>query len=498
MADLKLFDYQESIVTDLQQGFKDGHRVQMLALATGGGKTETAAYLMNLAAERGNRSAMTMDRRKLVEQTSERLDKYNIDHGVMMAGHWRYHTYKSIQICSTQTLEAKGTFPNLKLMIVDEAHCSRKAVNDFIKNTDVKVIGLSASPFTKGLGKIYTNVVNGPTYAKLVENKRLVPLRVFVAKQIDMEGAKKVGGEWSQQEASERGMKITGDVVSEWIKKTYEIYGRPVKTIVFCGGVAHGEDLAKSFAQAGYNFVNISYKDSDEDKAEAFEEFKRPDSTIHGLIATDILTKGFDAPDVLIGVSARPFTKSFSSHVQQLGRVMRTFDGKEYATWLDHSGNYLRFLEDWEDLYHNGVQSLDDGKEKPRKEPTPKEKEAALCSNCGNPWGPTDTCQHCGHKRPRRNNVIQLPGQMEEIRIGKSSQKAASNKRELYAMCVSYAKLHSAPEKQRGRAAYIYKDITGEWPPKEFAFEKTPWVEISTPVLNRIKRNNIAFSRARA
>jgi superfamily II DNA or RNA helicase len=50
------------------------------------------------------------------------------------------------------------------------------------------------------------------------------------------------------------------------------------------------------------------------------EEFAKPDSEITGLIATDILTRGFDVPDVVFGVSARPFSKSLSSHVQQMGK----------------------------------------------------------------------------------------------------------------------------------------------------------------------------------
>jgi DNA repair protein RadD len=56
----------------------------------------------------------------------------------------------------------------------------------------------------------------------------------------------------------------------------------------------------------------------------------------------------------MIGVSARPFTKSFMSHVQQMGRVMRSYPEKDFALWLDHSGNYLRFQEDWDELYHDG------------------------------------------------------------------------------------------------------------------------------------------------
>jgi superfamily II DNA or RNA helicase len=176
--------------------------------------------------------------------------------------------------------------------------------------------------------------VNPTTTKELIDSKLLTPLRVFIAKEIDMDGAKKVAGEWSQAEATSRGMKITGDIVAEWIKKTHEIYGKPMKTIVFSAGVAHGQDLAKQFAEHGYNFVSISYKDDDDFKKEVIEEFGKPDTDIHGLIATDILTKGFSVDDVHIGVSARPFSKSLSSHIQQMGRVMRNHPTKQFARWL--------------------------------------------------------------------------------------------------------------------------------------------------------------------
>ena len=159
-------------------------------------------------------------------------------------------------------------------------------------------VAQNATPFTKGLGKIYTNVVLGSTTETLVINKWLSPLKVYIAKQIDMKGAKKIAGEWSADVVTERGMLLTGDIVQEWIKKTHEIFGKPEKTIVFCAGVAHGQDLVKQFAEKGYNFVSVSYKDNSEFKRQTIEDFSKPDTTIHGLIATDILTRGFDVPDV--------------------------------------------------------------------------------------------------------------------------------------------------------------------------------------------------------
>lgn len=474
---LKLREYQINTLDGLRKGFAAGHRSQMLYSPTGGGKTEMAIALLDATHKKGNRAAMILDRIILCDQTSQRLEKYKIEHGVLQSGHWRYRPYENIQVCSAQTLEKRGSFPGLTLMIVDEAHAMRSQTVEFIKNNpSIKVIGLSASPFTKGLGNVYEHVVSTVTTKELVDQKVLCPLRVFVAKEIDMTGAKKVAGEWSQAESTKRGMQITGDIVSEWIRKTHEIFGRPRKTIIFCSGVEHGADLSKKFAEQGYNFISISYKDDDDFKRDVIEDFSKPDTEIHGLIATDILTKGFDVPDVMIGVSARPFSKSLSSHVQQMGRVMRGYEGKEFAVWLDHAGNYLRFQEDWEEIYNNGVHELDDGREKAKKEKTDKEKEAAKCPKCGHLWaGGSDTCVHCGYTREKRSMVESVPGEMEELKSGKGTML---DKQEFWSMC-QYKKLHNGWTDARCKASY--HGLYGVWPkglldvpkPPDIKFEKT-------------------------
>jgi len=416
VRDLLLRDYQEAILGKLRQAFIEGHKAVVLVAPTGAGKTEMAMALLGATADKGNRAAMILDRIVLCNQTSARLDSYGMDHGVMQSGHWRFRPGERIQVCSAQTLEKRGSMPGMKLLVVDECHNTRKQTIEFIKNNPgIMVVGLTATPFTKGLGKIYSTVVSAITTRELVAMDMLAPLRVYIAKEIDMTGAKKVAGEWSTGEAEERGIKITGDVVTEWVKKTHEVFGGPRKTVVFAAGVKHAADLAQKFTDAGYNFVSLSYKDDDEFKAEAIREFSKPDSSIVGLVATDILTKGFDVPDVMVGVSARPFSKSLSSHIQQMGRVMRKHPGKDFALWLDHSGNYLRFAEEWEDIYTNGVTELDDAKEKAKREPSDEEKEAAKCPRCNAFWpGRADACACCGFVRPQRNNVTETPGELAE------------------------------------------------------------------------------------
>jgi DNA repair protein RadD len=487
---LELFDYQVGVLDLLREGFAEGHRSQMLVAPTGAGKTEMAISLLQAAAKRGNRAGILMDRTVLCDQTSQRLQKYGIDHGVMQADHWRYRPYERIQVCSAQTIEKRGSFPGLRLLIVDEAHQTRKQTVEFIKNNpEVKVVGLSATPFTKGLGNVYSNVVSSVSTQELVNRKRLVPLRVFIAKEIDMTGARKVAGEWGKDEVNDRGMKITGDIVAEWVKKTHEVFGGPRKTVVFCAGVEHGADLSKKFAEAGYNFVSLSYKDDDQYKQDAIAEFAKPETSIHGLIATDILTKGFDVSDTMIGVSARPFSKSLSSHIQQMGRVMRSHPGKEFALWLDHSGNYLRFREDWDEVYENGVQTLDDGKEKPKKEPTQKEKEAAKCPKCSAFWpGNADTCPSCGHVRLRLSLVESVPGMMEEL-AGTNAMRQM--KREWLAglRWICQTRGYSA-----GWTANKFKEKFGSWPNNIHVDPAPPTLEVQRWVKSRA----IAWAKGRA
>jgi len=487
--ELALRDHQSKVIDELRDGVRQGVQAQLLYAPTGFGKTEVAIALMKATRDKWKRAAMVLDRLVLVDQTSLRLTKYKLPHGVYQSQHWAFDPKQLLQVCSAQTLEARNGIPNVDLLIVDEAHIARKSTVDFIKkHPEVKVVGLTATPFTKGLGDVYKRVVCGATNEWLVDNQWLTPLKVFIAKEIDMAGAKKVAGEWAQDVVTERGMKITGDIVEEWVRKTHEIFGKPEKTIVFCAGVAHGADLVEQFARKGYNFVSISYKDDDEFKRQAIDDFSKPDTEIHGLIATDILTRGFDVPDVKIGVSARPFSKSLSSHIQQMGRVMRPHPSKQFAVWLDHSGNYLRFQDDWDEVYSDGVKELDKRVERAKKELTEKEKAQAKCPVCGHIWPKgADHCPSCGHVRVKRNQIEAVAGELHELFTG---QHKRDDRQNFYSELLHYARqrnynLHWASHK--------YKEKFGVWP--RGLDEATRPTSLATS--NWIKSRNIAWAKAR-
>lgn len=478
---MRLRDYQESSLDSLRAGLREGRRSQILVLPTGGGKSLCAAHLLRSAQAKGSRAAFVVDRISLLDQISATLDRYDIDHGVIQAGHWRRRHSELIQVCSAQTLEKRGFMPDMRLLIIDECHVVRKQTAQFIASSRIPVVGLTATPFTSGLHEIYQGVVNVTTTDRLIAEKHLAPLKVYACVAADMAGAKTVAGEWAASEAAKRGTTIIGDIVAEWTAKTHEHFKGPAKTLVFSATVAHGAELCRQFQQAGYNFQQLSYKDSDADAQRAIiEEFRKPDSAIVGLISCEMLGRGFDVPDVMIGVSARPYRKSLSAHIQQLGRVMRAAPGKDYGLWLCHSGNAIRFYDDVATIFEHGVQALDDAdlERKPRKEPTEKEIAERKCGACGYVLPPgAALCPACGHARPVRKSQVEAEaGIMRELGTPDS---IAQHQKDRYFMDRDQVWRHLcyyALEKKRGdyRAAERfamaqYRAIYSDWPMRTMA-----------------------------
>jgi DNA repair protein RadD len=390
-------------IEKIQALFLQGIRWILLYAPTGTGKTEIAFMMMLKTIARFHKTSILLDRRCLVDQTSARLERYGINHGVIMADHPKYNPDAMIQIASEDTLSRRGfeIIGKCKLVILDEAHHYKKATISYLKSQPkLFVIGLSASPFTDGLGNIYEEIVSFVTTHELVEEKLLAPVKVFVAKEIDMTGKQKVAGEWKDSDVEERALKIIGDAVESWESKTFEYFGGSEKTIVFSPGVNFSIELATKFQAKGYRFESISYKDnkpafieiSHENgkikrgktltRAELLiDEFNATNSDLIGLISVGILAKGFDSPHVKIGQDFRKLSKSFSLFVQMIGRIMRSCPGKDFALWIDHSGNFIRFKERYQDLYFNGCDSLD-SQDKPAREKTQEEKKLHFCPWC--------------------------------------------------------------------------------------------------------------------
>ena len=235
-----------------------------------------------------------------------------------------------------QTIAKREFFPNLDLLIIDECHIQRKVIQDFARQWGGRVIGLTATPIVKGLRETWETLVNATTTDALVADGHLAPVEIYAATEIDMTGAAKTAGEWTAGAVRERSGLIIGDIVSTWARYTSEHFGGPAKTLLFSADTAHGSDLCQAFQAAGFDFRQSTYRDSNEVTTSMVEGFRRGDFT--GLVSVSKFVKGFDVPDVLIGVDARPNSGSLHEVMQKLGRVTRSSPGKEKALWLCFAG----------------------------------------------------------------------------------------------------------------------------------------------------------------
>lgn len=485
--------FQDTAHEKLREGARAGNKCQMIMSPTGSGKTYLGMRIIHEALKRGKRAMFVCDRTTLVNQTSEVADKYGLGaHSVIQSGHWRYDLRQPFQIASIQTL-ARRSWPEADVIVIDEAHSMYSAWTNYIQDCDANVIGLSATPFSKGLGRLFTNLINAATMHDLTQSGVLVPMRIYSCTKINMEGAETSGGEWKDTAAAQRGMDIIGDVVTEWQK-----YAENRKTIIFGATIDHCEEMCRQFNEAGIMAATFTSNTDAFERKALLEEYSKPSSLLRVLISVEALAKGFDVPDVGCVCDCRPLRKSLSTAIQMWGRGLRSSPdtGKVDCILLDFSGNIIRFADDFSDVYYNGLDQLDAGEKLDKTiRRDPEDKEPSKCPSCGfSPCG--KRCLSCGHERQPTNLIEHLPGSMTEVMIGK--QKLADDRKHLYEQVCTYTRSHGNPETAKQRAWYLFKDLAGCQPSTQWKFEVQPNVPLNKATLNHITRLRIAFAKRKA
>ena len=473
MNQIILRDYQKSTKANLRAGMRL-YQKGLLIGATGFGKTEVVASIIEDSVKLGKRVIFMADRNALVHQTSQRLTKSNIRHGVIQ-GDNTFGRYEQVLVCSQQTLEKRGFMNQADLVILDEAHTQRKKtmamLNALPKKT--RIIGLTATPFSAGMGNFWDFSVIGASTKQLQDQGWLVPLRVYLGTEIDRSKLKYASGEYTAQSVADAGSQIIGDIVSEWAIGTNREFGGKVKTLCFVPTVAYGADIAEEFAMAGYRFKQVSYRHTAEENAESIEDLRN--GNIDGLISVEALVKGMDIPDVQCIIVARKYCHSLTSHIQMLGRGMRSCPEikKEFCLVNDHVYNYPRFEAEAEPFWKTGDWELSRNEQ---KRPTPLQREDAevdaiierTCFSCSFvlPEG-TLTCPACGYTKPRKKpiDISVIPGKMRRYESGFNPIRIA--RLDLWPIISTIALRRKGNDTVAAEkfAKAQFKNLTGSWPP---------------------------------
>jgi DNA repair protein RadD len=335
-----LHSHQELAIGMLRQALSSGSKRPVLQAPTGSGKTILAAAIIEMALAKGKRVLFCVPQLSLIDQTVERFAEEGIeDVGVIQANHPLTDTAKPVQICSVQTL-ANRMIPPGDLVIVDECHVLFKLYKDWMNRPEWKAvpfIGLSATPWTKGLGKIYDDLLIPTTTFEMIEKKFLSPFKVFAPSHPDLRGVKTVAGDYHEGQLSAvmSDAKLTADIVKTWKEK-----GEDRPTLAFCVDRAHAKKLREQFEAAG---VCCGYVDAFTTRPERNEIAEKFRARLYQVVCSvGTLTTGIDW-DVRCIILARP-TKSEILYVQIIGRGLRTAVGKTECWSLDHSDNPSTWL----------------------------------------------------------------------------------------------------------------------------------------------------------
>jgi hypothetical protein len=198
------------------------------------------------------------------------------------------------------------------------------------------VVGVTATPQRldgRGLGEVFEHMVLGPRVQDLMDQGFLSRVHYYSPKTISTEGMHTRMGDFVQREIEEavNNKGVTGHAV-DWYKKACD--GLPA--IAFCASIAHSEQVAKGFREAGYRWQALHSRMSYAENQVAIE--KLGNGQLHGISSCDIVSEGFDVPIVTAAILLRP-TQSLGLHLQQIGRVLRPAKGKDRAIVIDHVGN---------------------------------------------------------------------------------------------------------------------------------------------------------------
>lgn len=494
----ELFPDQVEAYENIRASLGAGVKRLAVQAPTGYGKTKLAAKIMDGVISKGNRAAFVVPAIDLIDQTIQSFWAEGITEiGVVQADHGMTDWSKPIQICSADTLASRGAFPEAKVVLFDEVHRRKQVITQWLKHPDwqrVPMIGLSATPWSKGLGQLFESLLVAATTADMIKLGRLSPFVVYAAGKPDLSDVKMTtnadGERDYQQEQLSKKMqapKLVADIVDTWRNR----WGQG-KSLIFGVDRAHAKLIQERFQHAG---VKCGYQDADTSMADRHRlrrAFHSGEVDVVSNVAT--LTTGVDWDVRYIGL-ARP-TKSEMLYVQIFGRGLRLGEGKDKLIFCDHTQTTqeLGFVTD---IHH---ETLHVGK--PPQPGVRKSKQPKECPKCTMLKSPLSlVCEGCGYTWDVRSTIIEEAGELDHVDSAEALRRKKARKAEpsMFERQQFYCDLRGyALEKgyKPGWAAQKYKTKFKTWPPREFD-SVAPAREVSPKTRSWIRSQQIAWAKSK-
>jgi len=353
---LQLRDYQQRALDQLYDWFvqhKTGN--PCIVLPTGAGKSHVVAALCKDALTQWpeTRILMLTHVKELIEQNLEKLLLHwpNAPVGVYSASVGRKELGYPITYAGIQSIWRRAEdVGHVDLVVIDEAHLvSHKDTGMYRTfldgltriNPRLRVVGLTATPFRLGHGLITDPpaifskpLIKPASLTELVAKGYLAPLwSKATDTTYDVSGVAKRNGDYVESELQAAVDKddLNRSVVDEIIARA----GNRRSWLVFCTGVKHAEHIAAELREQGVEAACITGETPKTERERLIGAFKA--GKIRALTNANVLTTGFDHPDVDLIAMLRP-TESPGLYVQMAGRGLRPKSHTDHCLVLDFAG----------------------------------------------------------------------------------------------------------------------------------------------------------------
>ena len=477
------------------ESLRSGHKRPLLAAPCSYGKTYLAADIAKGAQEKGKRLMFICDRIKLVQQTEAHF--YGLDYGVYQGDHIMYNPAAPVQIASIKTIQNLARMPVFDIAIVDECHVVYSYVKQLMEAyNNVPFIGMSATPFSKGLGQHYDDLLIPTTPRELEADGLLCPTTYYGGERVDTSKMRTKrlptgGTDFHPDDLKaawdDDAVRLVGGITKNWYA-----HAEGMMSIAFCPSIKASKWLVDEFNGNGVAALHLDGYTKKEARDEAFQAHR--DGEVKLISCSQLLNTGYDEPAVQCLIDCYN-TKSIIAYVQRVGRIKRTFDGKTNSVYLDHAGNFDRFgfAEDIvPETLHDGEKRYNE-----RNLVKAKDKEAkSKCPACGQNMSGI-RCS-CGYEIPTTQQMETDESTLVEL---KSSDSAANKRNKLdsrdeKSRFYGEVMLHCAESgKKMGWASHKYRERYGVWPNKTTPM---PVDFIRPETKSWIQAMNIRYSRGRA
>mgnify|MGYP001374651903 CR=1 FL=1 len=350
-----LRDYQQRAIDQLYEWMRNNSGHPCLVLPTGAGKSHIIAALCKDALQNWpeTRILMLTHVKELIEQNAEKMRQHwkGAPMGIYSASLNSKQLGEPITFAGIQSIRGKAELVgHIDLCVIDECHLVnhkeeggyRTFISELLTiNPQMRVIGLSATPYRLGHGlitdkpAIFDSLVEPVSIEELLHKGHLAPLRSkTTTSKLDVSGVAKRGGEYieSELQAAVNNEPQNQSVVSEIIARAE---GR-TSWLVFCSGVDHARHICAILLSHGINAACVTGETPKSERADILAAFKA--KKIQALTNANVLTTGFDAPDTDLIALLRP-TMSPALYMQMVGRGLRPKSHTDHCLVLDFAGN---------------------------------------------------------------------------------------------------------------------------------------------------------------